>query len=106
MAAGCAVVATAVGGVPDLVTDGVHGRLAAMDDAAGIAAATVALLRDPARRRALGAAGRERALARHGAARLVAEIDRLYEAELAGARRRQGAPVGYAGESAPPARAS
>ena len=106
MAAGCAVVATAVGGVPDLVTDGVHGRLAAMDDAAGIAAATVALLRDPARRRALGAAGRERALARHGAARLVAEIDRLYEAELAGARRRQGAPVGYVGESAPPARAS
>ena len=83
MAAGLPVVATAVGGVPDLVEEGVHGHLAAMDDAAALADATTALLADPARRRALGVAGRARVLARHGAARLVADVDRVYAEELA-----------------------
>jgi glycosyltransferase involved in cell wall biosynthesis len=82
MAAGLPVVATAVGGVPDLVTEGVHGHLVPTDDAPGIAAATIALLRDPARRRSFGAAGRERALARHGAARLLADVDQVYGEEL------------------------
>lgn len=82
MAAGLPVVATAVGGVPDLVTDGTHGHLAPVDDAARLAAATVALLGDRARRLAFGAAGRELVLARHGAGRLVAEIDAIYRQEL------------------------
>jgi len=86
MAAGLPVVATAVGGVPDLVADGTHGHLVPLDDAAGLAAATVALLRDPARRRAFGAAGRDLVLARHGAERLVSEIDDIYRAELGGRR--------------------
>lgn len=86
MAAALPVVATAVGGVPDLVREGVHGHLVAMDDAAGIADATVALLADPARRRALGRAGRAHVLARHGAERLVADVDRVYREELAARR--------------------
>ena len=91
MAAGLPVVATAVGGVPDLVVEGTHGHLVPVDDAAAIAAATVALLRAPEQRRAFGAAGRERVLARHGAERLVAQIDDIYRAELdAAARRRRG----------------
>jgi len=110
MAAGLPVVATAVGGVPDLVVDGEHGRLAAMDDADGVAAATVALLRDPARRRAMGVAGRQRVLARHGAARLVADVERVYEAELAAARLPHGdaarARGPHAADVAPRARAS
>jgi len=85
MAAGLPVVATAVGGVPDLVEEGVHGHLVAMDDAASLADATLALLADPARRRTLAAAGRARVLARHGAERLVADVDRVYREELAGA---------------------
>ncbi|MBY0276539.1 glycosyltransferase [Candidatus Binatia bacterium] len=89
MAAGLPVVATAVGGVPDLVRDGVHGHLAAMDDAAALAEATIALLADPVRRHALGMAGRARVLARHGAERLVADVDRVYREELAAAARRR-----------------
>ncbi len=116
MAAGVAVVSTAVGGVPDLIEDGTHGLLAPVDDAAAIAAATLALLRDPHRRRTLGAAGRERALARHGAARLVADVDRLYGVELEAAARRGHdlrartrtplAPGVRAADGAPPVRAS
>ena len=83
MASGLPVVATSVGGVPDLVGEGVHGHLAAMDDAAALADATIALLADPAQRRALGVAGRTRVLARHGAARLVDDVDRVYREELA-----------------------
>lgn len=107
MAAGVAVVSTAVGGVPDLIEDGTHGRLAPVDDAGALAEATVALLRDPARRRALGAAGRALALARHGAARLVADVDQLYAAELDAAARTSHAPrVPAAADGAPPVRAS
>lgn len=85
MAAGLPVVSTSVGGVPDLVSEGVHGHLVAMDDAAALADATIGLLADPARRRALGSAGRTRVLARHGADRLVNDVDRVYREELAAA---------------------
>lgn len=98
MASGLPVVATAVGGVPDLVQEGVHGHLAAMDDAPALAAATVALLADPARRQALGIAGRTRVLARHGAARLVADVDRVYREELAAAARHRPRRAPLAGE--------
>jgi glycosyltransferase involved in cell wall biosynthesis len=96
MASGLPVVATAVGGVPDLVVDGENGRLVAVDDAAALAAAAVALLAEPERRRALGAAGRARVLSRHGAERLVADIDRLYDGLIGAAvlrGRRVRAPV-------------
>jgi len=116
MAAGVAVVSTAVGGVPDLIEDGTHGLLAPVDDAAAIADATLALLRAPEQRRTLGAAGRERALARHGAARLVGDVDRLYGVELEAAARRGHdlhahtrtplAPGVRAADGAPPVRAS
>jgi glycosyltransferase involved in cell wall biosynthesis len=88
MAAGLPVVATSVGGVPDLVQEGAHGHLVAMDDAAALADATVALLGDPERRRAMGRAGRAHVLARHGADRLVADVDRVYREELAAAASR------------------
>jgi hypothetical protein len=82
------VVATSVGGVPDLVRDGEHGHLVAMDDAPALADATTALLAEPARRRAMGLAGRARVIARHGADRLVADVDRVYREELAAAMAR------------------
>ena len=46
------VVATRVGGVPDLIDDGVHGLLVEPQDPAGFAAAVAQLLRDPERARA------------------------------------------------------
>jgi glycosyltransferase involved in cell wall biosynthesis len=78
MAAGVPVVATAVGGVPDVVAHGISGLLAPMDDAAAVADHTVALLRDRARAAAMGSEGRGRVVATYSADRLVADIERLY----------------------------
>jgi starch synthase len=75
------VVRTRVGGVPDLVQDGVTGRLVPSGDAPALADAVRALLADPARRRELGQAGRQAVVAPFGAGRLLADMDRLY-AEL------------------------
>lgn len=60
MAAGLAVVATAVDGVPECVSDNQTGVLVPPADSTALADAIIALLRDPERRRQLGAAGRRR----------------------------------------------
>lgn len=60
MAAGRPAVCTAVGGVPEMVDDGVTGLLVAPHDETGYADAVLALLRDPTRRAAFGAAARQR----------------------------------------------
>ena len=59
MAAGRAVVASRVAGIPDVVTDGVDGILVAPGDASGLAAALARLAGDPALRQRLGTAARE-----------------------------------------------
>ncbi len=59
MAAGLPVVATAVGGVPELVIPGVTGALVAPGDDAAMAAQLVRLLTDAPLRARMGAAGRE-----------------------------------------------
>lgn len=79
-----AVVASRVSAVPELIEDGVNGRLVAPDDPAALAEATAALIRDPGARLRLGEAGRHRVVGRFAmdvgidrlAARLVAELDR------------------------------
>ena len=60
MAHGRPVVATAVGGLPDMVVDGETGLLVPPGDAPALRAAIDRLLADPDLRRRLGAAGRER----------------------------------------------
>jgi glycosyltransferase involved in cell wall biosynthesis len=82
MAAGVPVVSTAVGGVPDVVAHGTSGLLAPVDDAAAVAEHTVTLLRDRARALTMGGAGRSRVVATYSADRLVADIERLYDALL------------------------
>jgi glycosyltransferase involved in cell wall biosynthesis len=60
MATELPVVASAVNGVPELVEDGVHGRLVPPGRSDLFAAALAALARDPEGRADMGAAGRER----------------------------------------------
>ena len=59
MARGRPVVGTRAGGIPELVTDGVTGRLVPTDDPAALADALVEVLADPARAAAMGAEARQ-----------------------------------------------
>jgi glycosyltransferase involved in cell wall biosynthesis len=78
MTAGLPVVATNVGGVRSLVTDGVTGRLVPPRDAAAWAAACVELLRDPQRRREMGAAARAAAYPRFDVSTLLQTMTAYY----------------------------
>ncbi|MCD4534498.1 glycosyltransferase family 4 protein [Nocardioides sp. cx-169] len=62
MACGLPAVATAVGGVPEVLRDGVEGLLCEVGDVAGLAAGLSALAEDPAARARMGAAARSRVL--------------------------------------------
>lgn len=75
---GCPGVATAVGGIPEVIADGKTGLLAPANDAAALAHATESLLRDPARRAAMGKAAAQRARARFSAESIVPLYEALY----------------------------
>lgn len=76
-AMGLPVVATRVGTLPELVEDGKTGRLVAPQDPDALAAVLIELLQDEAKRRAFGAAARERST-RYGAAAQGARLDAVY----------------------------
>ena len=80
MLAGCPVVATAVGGVPDVVSDGVTGSLVPALNGAALAESVQALLADPGQRDALADAARADAVRRFDGARLACETAALYDA--------------------------
>lgn len=84
MCFGCPSVATAVGGVPEVVESGVSGLLVPAADAGAIAGAIEALIADPARRRALGAAAQVRARALFSAEAVVSRYEELYRRTCAG----------------------
>jgi glycosyltransferase involved in cell wall biosynthesis len=83
LAAGRPVVATRVGGVPDVVRDGEDGFLVDTGDVDTLADRLVQLAEDSDLRRAMGEAGRSRVLARYSVERLVDDVDRLYRTLLA-----------------------
>jgi glycosyltransferase involved in cell wall biosynthesis len=66
MAAGRAVVASRVAGIPDVITDGVNGVLVRSGDAVALRSALAGLIADERLRARLGAAARKSVLARHG----------------------------------------
>jgi len=76
-------VATRVGGVPDVVRDGVDGFLVDVGDAGALAERLAELAADPERRARMGAEGRSRVLERYAVGRLVEDVDRLYRSLLA-----------------------
>jgi glycosyltransferase involved in cell wall biosynthesis len=86
MAAGRPVVSTAAGGVADVVTDGETGLVVPVGDAAAVARAVLHLLDDPADAARLGAAARDAVVPRFSSARLVDDIDALYQRLLAARR--------------------
>jgi alpha-maltose-1-phosphate synthase len=81
MACATAVVASRVGGIPEVVDDGVTGLLVPPDDPAALADAMNLLLRGPGRADAMGRAGRERAVAEFSWDAVAAQTAALY-AEL------------------------
>jgi glycosyltransferase involved in cell wall biosynthesis len=83
MAAGRPVVATAVGGNTEVVSDGKTGVLVPPGDPGAIARAVSDLLRDPERAMRLGTAARDDVTRRFEARARVAELERLYEERLA-----------------------
>jgi alpha-maltose-1-phosphate synthase len=93
MACGAAVVATDTGGIPDVVDDGVTGLLVPVDQAtdgtgtplrperfvADLTDRVTALLAEPALAARMGAAGRERAVARFSWAAIASQTQLLYQ---------------------------
>jgi glycosyltransferase involved in cell wall biosynthesis len=78
MAAGVPVVATDVGGIPDLVTDGVNGLLYAPGDTDALERLLRKLLHDAALRRRMGTAARESVRLRFDAGRVIAQLESVY----------------------------
>ncbi len=89
MACATAVVASDVGGIPEVVDDGVTGTLVRYDAKSpadfevGLATAVNALARDPDRAAAMGAAGRDRAVHQFGWGAVARQTVQLYNSVLA-----------------------
>jgi glycosyltransferase involved in cell wall biosynthesis len=78
MAAGCPVVATRVGGLPDLIEDHKTGRLVPPRDADALACAVGGLLQSPHTAGELGRNGQEFVRQRFTVRRLLGDMDHLY----------------------------
>jgi glycosyltransferase involved in cell wall biosynthesis len=78
-AAGCTVIASAHGGLPEIITDGETGRLVAPGDPVALAQAAVELLDDPGLSERLGAAAAADVRRRFSPSRLLDEIHDLYD---------------------------
>jgi len=82
MACGLPVVASNVGGLPEIVEDGRTGLLVPPGDVDALASALDRLLSEPALRAAMGEAGRARS-SRYGEARFARDVEALYRELLA-----------------------
>ncbi len=78
MAFGCPSVATSVGGIPEVIDDGVTGLLAPSGDARAIARAIESLMMNPGRRSAMGQAARQSAQLKFSAEAIVPLYENLY----------------------------
>jgi glycosyltransferase involved in cell wall biosynthesis len=78
MASGRPVVATAVGGNPELVVDGKTGLLVPPNDPEAMAAAITKLLREPELRQQMGRAGRQRVEEQFSLAVMVRNYAKVY----------------------------
>jgi N-acetyl-alpha-D-glucosaminyl L-malate synthase BshA len=86
MCFGCPSVATAVGGIPEVIESGVNGLLVPPNDADALARSVEALISDPARRNRLGQAAKARAREHFSAEKIVAQYEQLYHRVCAAAQ--------------------
>jgi glycosyltransferase involved in cell wall biosynthesis len=78
MAAGCAVISTRVGGIPDVVQDGENGLLVAPGEPARLADAIARVLAEPGLAPQLGRAARATIARRHSPASAVQKLGSIY----------------------------
>ena len=83
MACGTAVVASEVGGIPEVVADGETGLLVPPDEPEALAESINALTRDRDRAKAMGTAGRERAQSQFDWGKIAKQTAELYESTVA-----------------------
>jgi len=87
MACGCPVVATRVGGNPEVVVDGQTGFLVPPKDPEAMAEAIITILQDKRMAQSMGEAGRRRVEEKFSLARMVNEYQKVYEEVLYRKRR-------------------
>jgi N-acetyl-alpha-D-glucosaminyl L-malate synthase BshA len=85
MACQTPAIATRVGGVPELIDDGINGLLFPIGDVDAMAATSVALLTDPERHQAMRKASRKTAQDRFCSTRILPRYVEFYESLLNGA---------------------
>jgi glycosyltransferase involved in cell wall biosynthesis len=78
MAAGRATVATKVGGVPDVIEDGITGILVPPKEPTAMAAAILRLLKDNILRRSMGERARLAVYPKYDVSRLIGDMENLY----------------------------
>ncbi len=83
MGAGVSVIASQVGGIPEIIDDGVNGLLVPPGDVQALERALLCLLGDPGRRRELTAAGLRTVRERFSVQSQIAKISGIYDKLLA-----------------------
>jgi glycosyltransferase involved in cell wall biosynthesis len=78
MASGLPVVATAVGGIPDVIEHGAEGLLVPPGNPAALADAIAALLLDPAQRQRMALAGRRKYEMRYAPRCVMPQLEGIY----------------------------
>jgi glycosyltransferase involved in cell wall biosynthesis len=73
------VIATRIGGIPEVVTDNETGYLSDIGDTEKMSADTLKLLNDEEMRRAFGERGREQAVERYGTEKIIPQYIAFYE---------------------------
>jgi glycosyltransferase involved in cell wall biosynthesis len=82
MACGVPAVCSNVGGIPEVITDGVEGYLVAPRDVKTMAARALDILTNPERHRQMSQAAAQRAMTQFCSTKIIALYEKLYERVL------------------------